>query len=440
MSRFRYLGEANILGKLRGRQFDYGERLIQTVGLDYLLRYYPLQDLSGTVAIDKSKNQSNGSYTGSPTLAQSGILGTDKSVLFVANSYCNIYSAALAAGYNPEEMSFGFFIKPPNAAWWTDNTQHTLNYLRSNASNLRGINKTTGNLIQVANISGGTSKTVAGASFGFTNWMHLGFTISKSNDRARLHLDGYQYNVATGLGTYDPVALATTYAIIGNYNTGAGFASLAYQMHYYLATRELTGDEMEKIANPFSKPATRLFAIGDSKTNNFPGWPYYINQTFQNLGRWWVQKPAQYGAGGLTTAIAKAAIDAQLASRTDIPNYVIINLGANDVTAGDPGATWLTNTEYICAAIHAKYPFAPIYLTKIWCRNTGLQAAGIAAINGYIDTIVADPNYNYVHVGVNEADFLPGGDDGATMTSDGVHPNALGCAAWVSALQTVMGY
>jgi lysophospholipase L1-like esterase len=154
----------------------------------------------------------------------------------------------------------------------------------------------------------------------------------------------------------------------------------------------------------------------------------------------WVKLPVPYAAGGWTTQNVKDGIDAALAAYTDTPVYIIINLGANDVSGGDPGVTWKNNTDYIVDACHTKYPGAIVYLTKIWRRNTGSQAANIALINTSIDELVADANHaSWLRVGVNEGDFLPGGDDGVTNTSDGVHPNAAGCTLWAAAMKAVLG-
>lgn len=176
-------------------------------------------------------------------------------------------------------------------------------------------------------------------------------------------------------------------------------------------------------------------AIGDSKTANSPNWVDYLTASYPQI----VAKPLRYAGGGWTTQNVRDGIDSALASRSDTPTYALINLGANDVNYGDPGTIWKTNTAYIASALKTKWPNIQVYLTKVWRRNTGLQSVGIAAINGYIDELINDPSYSgWLHVGVNEANILEGGDDGVTYTNDGIHPNAAGCSleatAWRSTL------
>jgi lysophospholipase L1-like esterase len=423
-----------------GVPFSYSQRLINIIGAPYLLRYYPLQDLSGTAIVDKSPNAVNGTYAGSPTLGEPGVVTGRKSVKFVTDSYGNIYSASLNSGYSPDELTVGHFFLVPNAGWWTDGAQHNTFQLRSDVSNLRYIYKNISNILAFANISGGTSKAIqASATYVPLYWIHILASVSKSNDRVRLFINGSLVNSANGLGSYVG-ALASTQCVIGNLSTTHAYASLGWQSDFFIATRELSLSEISIVSNPFSGNVTNYLAIGDSKTANEPNWATYLNDAMATVNKRWVKLPIPDALGGWTTAIVQAGIDAYLASVSEVPNYVIVNLGANDVSGGDPGATWETNTKYICSAVHTKYPGAIIYLTKIFRHNTGQQAAGIAAMNGYIDDIVATAPYSgYVRVGVNEANLFNEGNY-TTYSADGIHWNVAGCVLWASAFQSMMGF
>lgn len=420
----------------------YWHKLVATIGAS-LLRYYPLEDLSGLVAADMSRYAGNGAYDAAhlPTFQASGVASNRKSTVFDANTYLNAYSAALNAAYTPDEMTMGCFFKPP-AGWWADNTQRQLFWFRYDASNVRGIYKTTSNTLIATNVSSGTSKTVTSPIYGIYNWLSVIMTSSLSNNRLKFYVDGSLIGDATtGLGTYTIAGkLNSAYAVIGNYNSGThGFASLCNQSDWFLATRELTPTEISIVANPFPNPVTNLFAIGDSKTANYPNWRISLTDLVKATRKTIASLPYYYAGGGLTTQNVKDNIDGVLTARTETPAYVIINLGANDVNS-DPGAVWKTNTDYIIDACHAKWPSTPVYLTKIWRRDTGGQAANIAIINAYIDQLLVDPNHTaWLRLCINEADYLPGGDDGATYTSDGTHPNAAGCALLAAAIKTVLG-
>lgn len=423
----------------------YINRVIATIGASNLLRFYPLNDLSGTTAIDKSPNAGNGTYVNTPTLGEPGVCAGGHSVKFIATTYCDMYSAALAAAFNNQELSYGFFFKPPNAAYWADSAQHNWVKFISNDNNAVLIQKNIANTISSWYFAGGTGKGTGPSNLvGYTDgWYSFITTISKSHDRMRHYVNGIQYSAdVTGLGVWVG-SLAATTTLIGNYATNnTGYAALGWINHVWLATRELTAPEVATLASPFDS-FVNFLTIGDSKTANPPGYQMPIIKAMQSVGQCWQERPTTYSLGGYTAQNVRDGIDAALAARTDTPAYVIINLGANDVGSGDPGAGWKTNTDYIVDAIHAKWAGAKVYLTKIWRRDAGngVIAAGIAACNGYIDQLVADANHaGWLFVGVNEADFLPGGDNGATNTSDGVHFNAAGANLWGAAWKTALGY
>jgi lysophospholipase L1-like esterase len=419
----------------------YFQKLINTVGAAYLLRYYQLYDLSGTAAVDKSTNLANGTYTGSPTLGEPGVIASAKSALFGANSYMNFYTAGLAAAYTPDEMTVGVFFKPP-AGWWTDNAQHYLFNLDIDNNNCRRFYKTTSNVLGLTNLSNSVAKSIQATTFNSYNWTSFIATISRSNDRARLYVNGSPWAAGTtGLETYQGT-LSSARALIANLNTTShAYASLCWQSDFFLATRELTPAEVAIASNPWSGGVTNFLGIGDSKTANNPNWRTYVTDLMGANGKRWVSWPLTYSNGGWTTQNVKDGIDAYLASAVGTPNYIIANLGANDVAAGDPGVTWKTNTMYWISACHVKYPNAQVYLTKSWRRGTSQNIIdGEAAVNTYTDQILADPTYSsYTHIGVNEADFMPGSDDGATNTQDGIHPTSVGATLWAAAMKTVLG-
>lgn len=114
---------------------------------------------------------------------------------------------------------------------------------------------------------------------------------------------------------------------------------------------------------------------------------------------------------------------------------VLSNYGTNDLAVLPVEATWRANYQTIIDAIMAAQPGARIYIVKPWKRGYTANANTMA---GWIDTIVA-ANPGVAFVGHDERTWLEGGDDGATMTIDGVHYSAAGqaeCAAqWKAIIQ-----
>ena len=150
---------------------------------------------------------------------------------------------------------------------------------------------------------------------------------------------------------------------------------------------------------------------------------------------------ANGGVGGSTVARAAASITTLLASLPDdsgtafIPT-VVMNWGVNDLYYDAPlvEATWKANYLTIIDACAAKWPNAQIWLMKPWTRGSTTECNTLA---GWIDAIVAARS-TVANAGPDERTWLEGGDDGATMTSDGIHYSTAGhreCAdEWYAAL------
>jgi hypothetical protein len=186
---------------------------------------------------------------------------------------------------------------------------------------------------------------------------------------------------------------------------------------------------------PFDPGTNWVFYMpyGDSKTNSVP-WSAAITAA-RPL---WVIKPDWIGVSGRTNASAKLAIDAELAARTDIPAHILYNLGVNDALAtGDMTSTeavWKANVAYIWEAMHAKWPSVIIYVMYPWRQG---QDADCNLMATWYDALRATRT-TWVKQGPDERVWLEGGDDGATMSSDGIHYSAAGiveCSAqWLAIL------
>lgn len=98
--------------------------------------------------------------------------------------------------------------------------------------------------------------------------------------------------------------------------------------------------------------------------------------------------------------------------------------------------TWQNNYLSIIDAIHTTYPNAKIYISKVWRRTFNTECDTLA---GWIDNIVAARSA-FVFVADDERGWMKGADDGATMTTDGVHYSAAGETEKVNQMKTVLGY
>ncbi|HEY4513547.1 MAG TPA: SGNH/GDSL hydrolase family protein [Candidatus Paceibacterota bacterium] len=213
-----------------------------------------------------------------------------------------------------------------------------------------------------------------------------------------------------------------------------------------------------------------ILALGDSKTApDSQTWAYILAQSIKTTAntQW---RAIELGRGGyrvdntlnnLTTnndgqfssAIIPSALTNCQTSTNSLdhcrealngaqPEYILINLGVNDVGFTPPWSlpnqtTWQNNYIAILDALNAQWPDSLIYITKPWKAQSGGDDAVWDTMAGWIDNVVAArPAFTFV--GDDErAWFEP---NTATYSDDDIHYNAEGQAAAADAKQTALGY
>lgn len=148
----------------------------------------------------------------------------------------------------------------------------------------------------------------------------------------------------------------------------------------------------------------------------------------------------QFAVSGASTAymagyIAEHINNALLVGQ---PDFVTYSLGANDVVAMPSESTWKANTTGSINALLAKWPNAQIYISRPWRRSYLTECNTLAT--WIADVVALYPNN--CHLGPDERIYLEGGDDGLTMTSDGIHPKTDATTQGIvaSAWKAAMGY
>lgn len=186
-------------------------------------------------------------------------------------------------------------------------------------------------------------------------------------------------------------------------------------------------------------PATKsLFAVGDSKTAGDTWVDLLVGLLSANDPAAWIELTPRFGSPGYTVATTKTYVDANLASVTGTANLITINLGANDVSAMPVEANWKADLTSIINSLRAKWPSATIYIARPWRRSYLTQCNTLAT---WISDIVTIFNSPYVVVGMDERIWLENGDDGVSLTTDGIHYNTTtGQTAAATAWMTAMGY
>jgi lysophospholipase L1-like esterase len=154
---------------------------------------------------------------------------------------------------------------------------------------------------------------------------------------------------------------------------------------------------------------------------------------------WEENSPRGWSVGGATAAVIAAGIDTNIALHDNIDgltrNVFLINIGANDVSALDE-TQYKLNYQYIIDALVSKWPDAEIFLAKSWRRGYTSECNTLA---GWIDALIA-ANPTTCFLGHDERVWLEGGNDGTTMTTDGIHYSAAGQAECANQWKTILGY
>jgi lysophospholipase L1-like esterase len=421
-----------------GRLKHYWQKKALATQPANLVALWAHNDSSGTVCTDSSPNKYNGTYN-SVVLNQLGIGDSGKSGLYDGiASFTNLYSTGLNNAFNKSEFSIITWVKIPSAVWAATGYQYIIRFYSDGSNDISIHVGNSAGVIRMGYTAGGTTRYRDKSSMSSTDWLCLALTVSKSNDRLRPFFNGSQYLA--------DIAELGSWATPGNFNSNVCSLGSRYGDSFSLGINanigptavwsiELTPAEVALLASPSN--VIGILFIGDSKTDNEIYREPLRDALKTASGSRWVEMPTQIGISGITTALMAARCDADIVSMAGIqsPREIIINLGANDVNGSALADDFETNTRYIVNAYHTAFPLSNIRLTKIWKRGA---AVAVAAANVIISAIYLD--YTWLKPGIDEALFLEGGDDGATYTTDGVHPNVAGGILEADAWKTAIGY
>lgn len=131
-----------------------------------------------------------------------------------------------------------------------------------------------------------------------------------------------------------------------------------------------------------------------------------------------------------------ATLTAGLPRINTTPGHALLDIGINDRAAMPPAAEWQADFAAILDALRAKWPEIQVWVMYPWARGADAQAA---TLHSWIDTVISTRS-DWVHVAGDEAVWMKGSDDGATLTDDGVHPNEAGYEVMATVWLTGMGF
>ena len=166
----------------------------------------------------------------------------------------NLYTSQLNTVLDMTEISVSLWAKVDSLADWTDSTQRYILQLKTDSNNLLEISKSTSNdVIDFDYTANSTADTEAvdtlTAMESPTKWMHLGFTISDTNDEFYSYFNGKQGSKQTGIGTWSG-NLSSTDCVVGCDSTTPGATMwLGGISDLIIWDRILSADEFYKLAN-----------------------------------------------------------------------------------------------------------------------------------------------------------------------------------------------
>lgn len=209
------------------RRARYHERVLATAPGN-LIRYWPMWEQSGTKGYNLAPVTygPDGTYN-APILGLIGSGDGFSAPLFDnVDDLFNIYSAALNAALNWQEVTIALWVKFSSSAFWTDGVFHTFLRVAADANNDIRIRKSsTNNTLSWLYTAGSTAKQVTFGGQSSMNFMHLALTASKAADAMMAYLNGVQVGATqTGLGTFTG-ALNSAACVISSTGAGATPAS-----------------------------------------------------------------------------------------------------------------------------------------------------------------------------------------------------------------------
>jgi lysophospholipase L1-like esterase len=179
--------------------------------------------------------------------------------------------------------------------------------------------------------------------------------------------------------------------------------------------------------------------MGDSKTSAF-GFQNELLGNLRESGTYErvVYNPPQLAIFATTTAGLNAATDAWLAAQNSTPDLVLLNIGINDISIGTTQATFESNLGSLLDKVHVRYPEARVLVMRPWRQNFNSQCDQMD--NFWIPNVLSSRS-SWAFLGPDERVFLKHNDNGASRTTDGVHPNIEGyhqtALAWQASIEAL---
>lgn len=406
----------------------------QITALPGIIAYWPLTDTSGTTATNTSGATAlNGTYTNTYTLAGAAFpFGNN-----VANFGAGYVLLSAADANSSINWSKGWYLGwgKLNTAELTDGGRNSLFQIRRNNEEQVYIQKDTANYSMTLELETGNTRRLSSWYVARDDWMMFALTWDVVVSELKIYIDGTLMQTMTGLGTPLLNATSAPNAFLGQ---GQDIWRGAHGHHALGAGAVITESQINSIYEAALAGTRQIAYAGDSKTNFNDWWqPLLLTALKTETGDIWRERYRRIAEAGWTSAALLSSINSNLSALVGSPEAVLVNIGANDQSAGTNEATYKANLTGIIDAYRSKTPSAVIYVA-IPYREDVATPTSPATMKTWITDVVTGYASANVKLGHDETVWFAG--DIATYSDDGAHYNAAGSAEVVNQWMTVMGY
>lgn len=398
-----------------------------------LVAYVPLDETSGVLAADLSGNGATGEIAAGVQLAADTFLD-GRPWLNINNSFIRWNAEVLGNLLNLNRFSLYFWLQAPLATFGAAANTYLISLNRGDGRNKFFVRAYQSGL-QVYYEANDVAKATSVLNWAIDNKPTLVcITVDTDADTLLVYINGELRSTLTAIDVWQSGALHPPSTCIGAETHIPTLPWADFEGRAAIGNRVLTAEQIRALFESL-RGTRNMLCIGDSKTAG-DVWPLLLRQEIYNANEMWhYEAPARIATAGWTVQQALDYLNANIASLTDLPDTIIINLGSND---SETEIAFKTIYRSLIELLHTKWPAAPIYLARPVLLS-GTPPSTPTAMNttrhGWIDELIAD--YEYVHAGIDET-ALEGGDGYATNIADTTHYTIAGqtaaAALWLAVL------
>jgi hypothetical protein len=225
-------------------------QLILTADPANLVAYWPLQEQSGSDALEVTATDANGAYAGSFTLSQPGPADYSRSVQFVGGRVSLAAAvSALDAPFDPALLTLLLCARIPAAATWTDGISRFAASFGVNSTNRVTLFKhSANNRFTFRYAAGGVTTDVDLNAVATLNWFQAAITVDTVADQMKAYFNGSQVGTTqTGLGVWAG-ALASGFTALADFSSAGNLPWSGYLAHIALWKSALPPAQVLRLA------------------------------------------------------------------------------------------------------------------------------------------------------------------------------------------------